>query len=139
MEINPQEHIASFSKFLDKDSAAKEKSKKDEDSQKIEQIEMGINEKRVKDVTLLREEGVEEILSRYSALIVQKRPKEEKRILVESESGKARRILVESESGKTKRILVESGKARRSPMKILPQPKQRSQQPAITVDQVSTY
>ena len=141
VEINPNEHIDSFSKFLDKGEVAKdpvEKSKEGEDTKKIEKIEMDTDEKCVKDVTLLREEGVLEILSRYSALIVQKRPKEEKRILVESESGKARRILVESESGKTKRILVESGKARRSPMKILPQSKHKSQQPAITVDQVST-
>ena len=132
VEMHPQEHIDSFSKLLGKDEAVKDKveeSKEDDrnSGSEVEKDEMDIdmelsdeksvNEEEGKYVTLLREEGVEQILSRYSALLVQKRPKEEEK-----------RIPVERESGKNKSF----------PMKTLAQSKHRSQQPAITVDQVST-
>ena len=132
VELHPQEHIDLFSILLEKYETAKDKVeelKEDdrnssrEDEKDVMDIDMELSdEKSVKEeegkyVTLLREQGVEQILSRYSALLVQKLPKEEEK-----------RIPVESESGKTKRV----------PMKTLAQSKHRSQQPAITVDQVST-
>ena len=129
VELDAQEQIDSFSKFLENDEAAAkdqvEKSK-DEDDDKME-IDEKSEEEEEKYVTLLREDGVEEILSRYSALLVQKRPKEGKRILVESEKPKGSPI---------KTLSKESGTKNKFPTKTLPQPKHRSQQPIITVDQV---
>ena len=128
--LQSQEHIDLFSKLLEKDEAAADKveeSKEDDrdSSRENEREEMDIDmelsdEKRMKEgkyVTLLREDGVEQILSRYSALLVQKRPKEDEK-----------RIPAKSESGKSKSF----------PMKTLAQSKHKSQQLAITVDQVST-
>ena len=117
VEKGAEEHIDSFSRFLENDEATAhkvEESKEDGENDEIDIDEPNLKEEG-KYVTLLRDDGVEKILSRYSELLVQKRPKEENRILEESESGKPKRF----------------------PIKTLPQLKHRSQHPVITVDQVS--
>ena len=91
-------------------------------------------------VTLLREDGVEDILSRYSALLVQDRPKNEQTSPTESEiipkRPKQEKIIT---SEKWPKVKSESGKIKRFPPKILSQSKPigKKQAPmAITADQV---
>ena len=85
-------------------------------------------------VTLLREDGVEDILSRYSALLVQDRPKNEQTSPTESEI-----IPKQPKQEKWPKVESESGKGKRFPPKILSQSKPigKKQAPmAITADQV---
>ena len=109
----------------------------DEEVDGVEIMKEGGNQ-----VTLLREDGVEDILSRYSALLVQDRPKNEQTSPTESEIIPKRPKQEKNiTSEKWPKVESESGKGKRFPPKILSQSKPigKKQAPmAITVDQVLT-